>query len=542
LCVKFLKVNIQQHTFDTRAYQSYRAILEALLRHKTLTLLSTVLLFGLALSGVSSLPKTFFPPSDRSYFKMELELPTGTSIESTEHVVSRLEEFLASEIQTNAQRPVGITSWVSYVGNAGPRFILSHTPKPSTGNFALIIANVSDPSEIDNYMQQIRHYAWNNHPDLSLKLKRIENGPPVENPVELRISGTDSDKLFATVEQVRSKMRQNPNLQNITDDWGQRIKKLQINIDQVRAQRAGVTSQDIAISLQSGLSGLELTEYREFEETIPVVLRTSAAAKHEMGKVESLSVYSQSSGDSVPLRQVADVNMVWDIAKVNRRNGLRTVTIGAQLVGDANAAAIVSQLRIWLKRQQSDWGTSVSVTFGGESESSVKANRSIAEKLAIAGLLIAVLLISQFNSVRKSLIVLSTIPLGLIGVVLGLLIARSYIGFMTILGIVSLAGIVINNAIVLLERIKIEQENGRPHYQAIVSAAQQRARPILLTAATTVLGLIPLYLGGGAMWEPMAVAIMAGLIFSTLLTLGVVPVLYAWLFRVKIPPTISKVN
>ncbi|MFT4993113.1 MAG: multidrug efflux pump [Paraglaciecola sp.] len=145
---------------------------------------------------------------------------------------------------------------------------------------------------------------------------------------------------------------------------------------------------------------------------------------------------------------------------------------------------------------------------------------------------------SQFNSVRKSLIVLSTIPLALIGVVLGLLIARSYLGFMTILGIVSLAGIVINNAIVLLERIKIEYESGIPHYQAIVSAAQQRARPILLTTATTVLGLIPLYLGGGAMWEPMAVAIMAGLSFSTLLTLGVVPVLYAWLFRVDIPPTV----
>jgi multidrug efflux pump len=538
LCVKFLKVGIQQHTFDSRPYQAYRAILNTLLRNKTLTLLATLLLFALATFGISILPKTFFPPSDRSYFKMELELPTGTSIERTEQVVSSLEQFLTSEIQINPQRPQGITNWVSYVGNAGPRFILSHTPKPSTSNYALIIANVSDPAEIEDYMGKIRRYAWNNHPDLSLKLKRIENGPPVENPVELRVSAADSNKLFAAVEQIRSKMRRTPSLQNITDDWGQRIKKLQINIDQVRAQRAGVTSQDIAISLQSGLSGLELTEYREFEETIPVVLRTSAAARREIGKVESLSVYSQSSGNSVPLRQVADVNMVWDIAKVYRRNSLRTVTLGAQLVGDANAAAVVTQLQLWLKSQQGDWGASINVSFGGERESSVKANRSIADKLAIAGLLIGVLLISQFNSIRKSLIVLSTIPLALIGVVLGLLIARSYLGFMTILGIVSLAGIVINNAIVLLERIKIEYESGIPHYQAIVSAAQQRARPILLTTATTVLGLIPLYLGGGAMWEPMAVAIMAGLSFSTLLTLGVVPVLYAWLFRVDIPPTV----
>ena len=536
LCVKFVKVGLQQHSFDTKAYQAYRAILDTLLNHKTLTLLAAVLLFAMAIFGISTLPKTFFPPSDRSYFKMELELPTGTSIESTEQVVSSLEKFLVSEMQVKPKRPQGITNWVSYVGNAGPRFILSHAPKPSTSNYALIIANVSDPALIDKHMQKIRRYAWNHHPDLSLKLKRIENGPPVENPVELRISGTDSDKLFAAVEHIRSKMRHTPSLQNITDDWGQRIKKLQINIDQVRAQRAGVTSEDIAISLQSGLSGLQLTEYREDEETIPVVLRTTAAARREIGKVESLSVYSQSSGDSVPLRQVADVNMVWEIAKVHRRNGLRTVTLGAQLVGDANAAAVVTQLQLWLKSQQKDWG--VSVSFGGERESSVKANRSIADKLGIAGLLIAVLLISQFNSVRKSLIVLSTIPLSMIGVVLGLVIARSYVGFMTILGIVSLAGIVINNAIVLLERIKIEFESGIPHYEAIISAAQQRARPILLTTATTVLGLIPLYLGGGAMWEPMAVTIMGGLIFSTLLTLGVVPVLYAWLFGVEIPPTV----
>ncbi|MDF2178338.1 efflux RND transporter permease subunit [Aliiglaciecola sp. CAU 1673] len=533
LCVKFLKITPSGEELNKPAYEYYRNLLSWMLRHKAVTLLITSAVFAVAISGLSLLPKIFFPPSDRSYFKMELELPTAYTIEGTEAVVDAVEGFLADELQVNEARPEGITNWVSYVGDAGPRFLLSHNPKPSSSNYALIVANVSDVSAIPNAMAKIRQYAQDHHPDLTLKLKLIENGPSVENPVEVRLSGLDSDLLFFAVEELRGHLRQMPQLQNVTDDWGQRIKKLRIDIDQVRAQRAGVTSQDIAISLQSGLTGMELTEYREEEDSIPVLLRTEASGRQTLSKVESLSVYAQSSGHAVPLSQVASVEMVWDIAKVYRRNGIRTVTLGAQLVGDANAAAVVSQLDGWLQEQLPRWQNRVSYSFGGEQESSAKANQSIADKLSIAGMIILVLLVAQFNSVRKSLIVLSTIPLGLIGVVIGLLVARSYFGFMTILGIVSLAGIVINNAIVLLERIQIELDAGVAHFEAIISAALQRARPILLTTATTVLGLIPLYLGGGAMWEPMAIAIMAGLLFSTVLTLGVIPVLYAWLYGVK---------
>lgn len=533
LCVTFLKVTPQEQDFKSKTYSLYRNLLEKMLRHKAMTLSLILVLFVVVMSSISALPKIFFPPSDRSYFKMEFELPTGTTIEATEAVVTDLENFITSELQVNDQRSKGITNWAAYVGNAGPRFIVSHNPKPSSSNYALILANVNDATAIQTYMQQVREYAANHHPDLTLKLKLIENGPAVENPVELRISSTDSKLLFAAVEDVRMKMQSTPDLQSITDDWGQRIKKLRIDIDQIRAQSSGVTSQDIATSLQSSLSGMELTEYREGEDTIPVLLRSSEGARREISKVESLSVYSQSNGNSVPLSQVATVNMVWDVAKVFRRNGLRTVTLGAQLVGEANAAAIANELRTYIQGRQKDWGPSIKIEFGGEQESSGKANQSIADKVGLAGLIILILLVAQFNSMRKSLIVLATIPLGLIGVILGLFIARSYMGFMTILGIVSLAGIVINNAIVLLEKIQIELDAGIEPMQAIIAAAQQRARPILLTTATTVLGLIPLYLGGGAMWEPMAVAIMAGLLFSTLLTLGVIPVLYAWLFGVK---------
>jgi multidrug efflux pump subunit AcrB len=231
---------------------------------------------------------------------------------------------------------------------------------------------------------------------------------------------------------------------------------------------------------------------------------------------------------------VADIDLVWEPGKVLRRDRTRTVTVGAQLVGDYTASEGIAALQPWLDAQSATWGLGYRYELGGEAESSAKANQSILNKLPIAALIIVILLVGQFNSIRKAAIVLMTIPLGLTGVVLGLLAFRSFFGFMTLLGIMSLAGIVINNAIVLLERIQIEIDTfGRTPLDAVIEAAQRRARPILLTTVTTVLGLIPLYLRGGEMWEPMAVAIMAGLLFATVLTLLVVPVLYATLFRAK---------
>ena len=225
--------------------------------------------------------------------------------------------------------------------------------------------------------------------------------------------------------------------------------------------------------------------------------------------------------------------MVWQPAKIERRNRLRTVTVEALLKPGYTVNDVLGDMEPWLKEQSSVWPFGYKWEFGGSVETSGKANQAIADKLPIAALIIVLLLVTQFNSIRRPMIILTTIPLSLIGVTLGLLLARSYFGFMTLLGIISLAGIVINNAIVLLDRINIEiEENNQNPANAIISSAQQRLRPILLTTATTVCGLIPLWLGGGPMWEPMAITIIFGLIFSTALTLAVVPVLYTLFFRV----------
>ncbi len=534
LCVHFLKVKVAKQDFRSKFYSTYRSLLAVLLQNRWKTMVATMLLFVLSILGLQVIPKLFFPPSDRNYFKVELELPVGTRIEATERVAKEMEAYIANELKVNDVRKSGVTSWVTYVGSGGPRFLLTHNPKPISSNYSLMIINVTDYKHIERLMTEIETFAFNQFPDLLIKLRKIENGSPISNPVEVRIKGKKTDQLFEIVDQVKEKMESINGLKAISDNWGMPIKKLQIEINQTRARRAGVSSKDIAISLQTGLSGLELTQYRESDDVIPVIMRTVENDRKNLRKLESLSVYSQASGVSVPLKQVADINVIWEPALILRRDRAKTVTVGAQIDSNTTASEAFLELRKWLDKERKSWPFGYSYEFGGEAESSQKANRSISEKLPIAIFIIILLLVAQFNSIRKSAIVLSTIPLGIIGVVFGLLIGQSFFGFMTLLGIISLAGIVINNAIVLLEKIKTELEDNPENLSdAIIQASQKRVRPILLTTATTVLGLIPLYLGGGEMWEPMALAIIGGLLFSTILTLGVVPVLYALLYKVK---------
>jgi multidrug efflux pump subunit AcrB len=397
-----------------------------------------------------------------------------------------------------------------------------------------MIINATDREIIDEMIPELEAFCLGEFPGLKSTIAPLALGPPAWPPIEIRLSGRDTDRLFDIVDQVKERLGGLPGTKLIDDDWGPRSKKLLVRVDQARAQRAGVTSLDVAVSLQTFVSGLEVTEFREDDELIPVMLRSIASERQDPDRLESLNVYSQATGISVPLKQVADVVVEWQPSVVWRYNRLRTVTVESGVEVGFTAAGIVAQLRPWLEGQHRDWGPGYSYEFGGEDESSGKANASIVAKLPIAGLIIVMLLAAQFNSIRRSAIILLTIPLSLIGVVFGLLVARSYFGFMTLLGIIALAGIVINNAIVLIDRIRIEiQENGLAPARAIVESGQRRLRPILLTTVTTVGGLLPLWLGGGPMWEPMAISIIFGLLFATALTLGVVPVLYSLLFRVS---------
>ena len=534
LCVNFLKPKGKSLSEPSKFLAGYSAVLKAALRHRLAVLGLIGLCFVLAMAGLRYVPKLFFPPSDRLYFKMELELPFGTDIRRTEEIASLMGAYIDDELKVKPEQEHGVTNWISYIGAGGPRFVLSHSPESSSPNYALFVVNVTDFRIIDGLMLQLEEHAFENFPDLKITNKRIESGTAVKNPVEVRLYGKDTRSLFQRVDALKKEMRSVAGIKNVSDNWGQRSKKFNVVVDQAKARRSGISSEDIAISLQTGLNGLELTEYRRGEDIIPVMLRSVAADRQDLGKLEALSVYVQSTGESVPLRQVAEIKVVWEAPKILRRNRVKMVTIGAQVDGSITAVEAFSQLRPWLDQESKSWPSGERYEFGGELESSGKANTSISDKLPIAGFIILILLVAQFNSVRKPIIILMTIPLGFIGVVSGLLVAKSYFGFMTLLGLISLAGIVINNAIVLLERIQLEiDQNGLPASEAIVEAAKRRLRPIILTTMTTVFGMLPLYFGGGEMWEPMAVAIIAGLLFSTLLTLCVIPILYSLFYRVE---------
>jgi multidrug efflux pump len=536
LSVLFLKVAPRDDTIDvfgTRFYEVYRRLLILALRNKFLTLLGAVGLFagGVALFGY--VPATFFPPSDRPIFTADLELPPGTPFERTEAMVDAVEAFIEEELVVTEDREVGITDWTSYIGSSPPRFVLGFNPAVSRPNTALLLVNVSEDAFTDEAFRRLGDFLLREFPDCQVELERLSSGPPVDRPVQVRLSGVDSARLFQIVDDVKRRLRDTPGITDIDDDWGSRAKKLIIRIDEARARRVGVTNRDIANSLQTNLSGLDATDFREGDQLIPVTLRSSAAERDDLARLSSLLVFSPSQGSSVPLGQVADISLVWEPATILRRDRLRTVTVSAGVADGVEPIGIARALGEELEVEQASWGLGYRFELGGEIESSGEANASIGAKLPIAGLLIVFLLVAQFNSIRKPIIVLTTIPLAIVGVTIGLLVMQSYFGFMTLLGVVSLAGIVINNAIVLLDRIQVEMDElGRTPQQAVVEAAQRRFRPILLTTATSVASLIPLYLGGGVLFEPMAVAIAFGLLFSTFLTLGVIPVTYSVLFGV----------
>ncbi len=537
LCVNFMRVKKQktEENFDNSFYRGYRSTLLKLVKRPLLSLACVMVIFVIALQGLGYVPNLFFPENDRPTFTIELKLPEGTPVSRTQNIVDKVEVFMQDHLMRN-ENGNGIVNWGAFIGAGAPRFILSSSPEPPNPGYAIIVVNTTDHTIINpEIIPRIEKYIKANFPDVDPVVRKLEVGAPAWPPIAIRISGRDTDTLFSIVDSVKEKLRSIPGAMQITDSWGARSKKILVNIDETRSRLSGITHEDIAISLQTFLTGLETTEYREQDKLIPVILRSSNSERAgDDGAIASLNVYSQSTGKSVPFSQVAEPELVWQPGKIERRNRWRNVTVEGLLLPGYTLDDVLDDLEPWLIEQSRDWPHAYKYEFGGSVETSGKANQAIADKLPIAALIIILLLVAQFNSFRRPFIILMTIPLAMIGVTIGLLLARSYFGFMTLLGIISLAGIVINNAIVLLDRINIEiNENKLAPELAVIASAQKRLRPILLTTATTVCGLIPLWLGGEPMWEPLSITIIFGLMFSTALTLGVVPILYTLLFKVN---------
>ncbi len=522
--------------YDGRFYRLYRTVLLAGLRHRTVALSGLAVVFLVALYAFRFVPVAFFPPSNQATFTAEYELPAGTSVHRTMEVVEEIDRFVAGALRADGAGAPGVSNWITFVGSGGPRFHVGHRPELSSGEYAFAILNAtSRPAITEVLIPRLEAFCRERFPDLRVTLRTLRVGQPFESPVEVRLAGRDQEALFDAVADVKARLLAVPGARNVMDDRGARSKKLAIDVDQSRARLAGVTNQDVAISLRTALSGLEATQYRAEGAVIPVTLRSTAGGGGpDPTALDGLIVHAQATGHAVPLLQVADPEIVWEPSTLLRRNRVRTVTVSSDVATGVTATEVVAQLRPWLDEQQAGWPPGTHYEIGGEVELSALANRSIIEKLPIGALIITLLLVGQFNSIRRAAIILLTIPLGLVGVVAGLLVTGLPFGFMALLGTVSLAGIVVNNAIVIIDRIRIESDRyGLDPRRALVGAAQRRFRPILLTTVTTVAGLVPLWVGGGPLWAPMAVAIIFGLLFAGVLTLGAVPVLYAAFFGIR---------
>ncbi|WP_022662054.1 efflux RND transporter permease subunit [Paucidesulfovibrio longus] len=523
-CYYFLKPKLQRQTFENVFYRLYRGFLLLGLKQRTLSVGVAVALMAVASWGFTKLPQTFFPPNERDMFIIDFWQPYGTDIGTTSQRVADLENWLLAQDETAS---VG-----SIVGSGGPRWYLALSPEQDNPNYAFMIVNTKTIEGAATLLDRTREEIAAHFPDTRADVKMLENGPPVGAPIQVRLSGPSMKTLYSLRDRVNTILESTPGVYDIWDDWGEWTKKLQVDVQQENAKRVGISTQDIGFSLNAIVNGTTPTKYREGTEDIPIVLRLKESERVGLGRIEDASVYNVNSYSRVPLSQVATVRLVWQPSDIRRRDHQRTMTVKATLSGRFASDALADiQPRIDALTQSPDWPRGYKVEYGGEQEETAKAQRSIYVGLPLAMLLIVLTLVSQFNSIRRTLIILLAIPPMIIGVTFGLHVSDAPFGFMAMLGMISLMGIIINNAIIFIDQVDIENKRGHTPQDAIVVAAQRRLRPILMTASTTVIGLIPLSLQGGEMWRPMANTLIFGLSFATFLTLGLAPVLYSIFFK-----------
>lgn len=529
----FMKKDIKEIK-KSKLVDFYRTFLNLLLGNKKIISFVVILLFISSLKVLDLVPQKFFPESTESTLSVEINLPTGTAIETTQKNVKQIENYIKEKYMSSKDGDNEVINFVSFIGESAPRFWLSYEQELASSEYSTILVNTKNWEVLPKIQNDIESFAKSNFPDMQINAKTLGMGPPVKKPIEIRVSGKDINKLYDLSSSIKQELSKIEGVKNIADDWGIRNKKLLIKIDENRALKEGISNLDIAVSLQTNLSGFEVSTYRKDDKLIPIIFRSNEETKDDINRLETINIYSQTSGKNIPLSQVATIETLFEEAKIIRRDRLKTLTIGAEIEEGYNALLVFETIKPWLDDFSKNFELGYYYEFGGEYEASGKANDSIVVNLPIAFMSILLLMVAQFNSIKKPLIILTSIPLGIIGVSYGLYFTNSYFGFMTLLGIISLSGIVINNAIVLLERIKIEEiENGFSAYEAIIEASISRLRPIVLTTLTTILGLVPLWYSGGIMWEPMAISIIFGLFVSTILTLIFTPVLYAIFYRIK---------
>jgi len=527
LCYWFLsEQKREENEGKSSPYQShihviYKKTLEAILGFRTGFIVLLVVALVLSVLNLSTIPKQMMPYSDRSQFLVYIDMPSGTHIDETIKVTKRLTSWLS-----DPQENPNIENHVAYMGYGGPRFFIALSPPNPGNNVAFVVVNTKTSEDVQPVIKKVNRFILENLPEARGRSKRMSLGASEIGLVEYRIIGPDVTVLYRLARSIENEMNRVKGTVGVMNDWNEPVIRMRVEIDQDRARRAGVSSKSIANVLNAYFEGKEISDFREGDQTLPIIVRGDET-RDDWSALRVLPVMSE-DGEPVPLIQVADFKGYIAPGKFKRYNQERTLSVSGK---HTTMQAAEFHETLWPFIQSLDLPEGIRIEIGGEVEASEKGNQALVENLPFAIIGIIVLLVLQFNSFRRPAIIILTIPLVIIGAVLGLLVSNAFLSFTAILGIYSLIGIIVNNGIVLIDRIDVERTGGMGVHDAIIEACLARMRPIFMTTLTTILGLIPLALFGGAMWFPLAVVIMGGLAVGTILTLGIVPVLYSVLFR-----------
>jgi multidrug efflux pump len=516
-----------QHGHDHDPYQrpfyrSFRRFLDGCLRHRWWVIAATIALFVFSLMMFRFVPQQFFPDSTRPELMVDIELAEGASLRSTQAQAEKLEKLLSSR--------EGIANYVSYVGTGSPRFYLPLDQQLPATNFAQFVVLAKDIKSRESTRDWLLHEVIPKFPDVQMRVTRLENGPPVGYPVQMRISGEHIEKVQAIARQVEAKVRENPHVMNVNLDWSEPSKVVRLVIDQERARALGVSSAQVSQFLSSSLAGQSVSVYREGNRQIEMLLRGPADERNQLELLSSLSMPT-ANGGSITLSQVATMEYGFEDGIIWHRNRLPTVTVRADISDGMQPLDVVHQILPTLDGIRAELPSGYLLETGGTVEDSARGQNSIKAGMPLFLVVVATLLMLQLRSFSRAAMVLVTAPLGIIGATLFLLLFRAPFGFVALLGTIALAGMIMRNSVILIDQIQQDIDAGHDRWHSIIDATVRRFRPIVLTALAAVLAMIPL--SRSAFYGSMAISIMGGLIVGTVLTLVFLPALYAAWFRVK---------
>jgi multidrug efflux pump len=514
----------ERDVYHTPFYRRVRAVVHWCVGHRFVVIGATVAIFALSLAGFGLVQQQFFPSANRPELVVDLWLPSGASIVATEREAKRFEKVL--------QADPDVESYVAYVGGGSPRFYLPLDQQLTNANLVEFVVTTRGNQVRDGVATRLMAKLDNEFTLVRGRVNPLQNGPPVAYPVQFRVSGPDFSELRRIGAQVAEVMRANPNMVHVHLDWNELSKVVKLHIDQNKARLIGVASQDLSNVLNSILTGFSITDYRERDKLIEVLARAEPGERRSLEEIGSINVPTQ-SGKWIPLTQIATLSYGFEEGLIWRRNREPTITVQGDILGHIQAPVVSNQIDPALQAIRETLPAGYRIEVGGAIEESARGQESVNAVMPVMLLTVVTLLMLHLQSMQKTVLVLLTAPLGLIGVTLFLLVFQVPFGFVAMLGVIALSGMIMRNSIILVDQIDQDLAAGHAPWDAVVESTVRRFRPIILTAAAAILAMIPLTQSN--FWGPMAVAIMGGLLVATALTLLFLPALYAAWFRIRRP-------